>query len=57
MVCYGIFWSGQLQPSQQKFKTMLIQKFGGQIRCIMGNVELAYTLYLFGRDYLPEHSF
>ena len=48
------FWV--LQPSQQKRKTMLMQKFWGQIRCIMGNVELAYNLSLFGRDYLPEHS-
>ena len=63
LICYSkfcitfvlhFFWV--LQPSQEKFNTMLMQKFGGQIRCIMGNVELAYNLCLFGRDYLPEHS-
>ena len=26
---------------QEKLKTMLVQNFGGQIRCIMGNVEVA----------------
>ena len=31
-----------LQPSQEKLKLMLMQNFGGQIRCIMGNVEVAY---------------
>ena len=32
-----------LQPSQEKLKTMLKQNFGGQIRCIMGNLEVAYS--------------
>ena len=31
-----------LQPSQEKLKTILIQNYGGQIRCIMRNVEVAY---------------
>ena len=31
-----------LQPFQEKLKTMLMQNFGGQIRCIMGIVEVAY---------------
>ena len=26
---------------QEKLKIMLVQNFGGQIRCIMGNVEVA----------------
>ena len=30
-----------LQPSYEKLRTMLMQYFGGQIRCIMGNVESA----------------
>ena len=30
-------------PSQEKLKTMLIQNFGGQIRCIMGDVQVAKT--------------
>ena len=32
-----------LQPSQEKLKTALMQNFGGQIRCIVGNVEVAYS--------------
>ena len=38
-----------LQPSQEKLKTALMQNFGGQIRCIMGNVEVAYSTK---RDFL-----
>ena len=34
-------FSWVLQPSQDKLKTMLMQNFGGQIRCILGNVEMA----------------
>ena len=30
-----------LQPSQEKLKTMLMRKFGGLIRCIMGDVQVA----------------
>ena len=30
-----------LQPSQEKPKTMLMQHFGGQTRCIMGDVQVA----------------
>ena len=30
-----------LQSSQEKRKTMLMQNFGGQTRCIMGDVEMA----------------
>ena len=30
-----------LQPTQENLKTMLMQNFGGQIRCIMGNVQVA----------------
>ena len=32
-----------LQPSQEKLKTMLMQNFGGQIRCIMVDVQVAYS--------------
>ena len=32
-----------LQPSQEELKTMLMQTFGGPIRYIMGNVEVAYS--------------
>ena len=31
-----------LQWSQEKLKTMLMQNFGGQIRCILGDVQVAY---------------
>ena len=38
-----IISSGYHSPSQEKLKTMLIQNFGGQIRCIMGDVQVAKT--------------
>ena len=28
---------------QANLKSVLMQNFGGQVRCIMGNVEVAYT--------------
>ena len=39
-----LHFSWVLQPSQEKLKTMLMQNFGGQIRCIMGNAEVALVL-------------
>ena len=41
-ITFVFHFSWVLQPSQEKSKTMLTQSFGGQIRCIMGNVEVAY---------------
>ena len=38
-----------LQPSQGKLKTVLMQNLGGQIRCIMENVEVACSTK---RDFL-----
>ena len=35
-----------LQPSQEKLKTMLMQNFGGQIRCIFWDVHVANRLRL-----------
>ena len=35
-------FSWVLQPSQEKLKTMLMQNFGGQIRCIMGDAQVAH---------------
>ena len=32
-----------LQPFQEKWKTMLMQNFGEQIRCILGDVQVAYV--------------
>ena len=40
-VCFSL--ARVLQLSQEKLKTILRQNFGGQIRCIMGDVQLAYT--------------
>ena len=40
-ITFVFHFSWVLQPSQEKLKTMLMQNFGGQIRCIMGNVEVA----------------
>ena len=40
-------FSWVLQPSQEKLKTMLMQNFGGQIRCIMGEVQVAYKALFF----------
>ena len=37
-------FSWVLQPSQEKLKTMLMQNFGGQIRCIMRDVQVAYRV-------------
>ena len=34
-------FSWVLQLSQEKLKTVLMQNFGGQIRCIMGDVQVA----------------
>ena len=40
-------FSWVLQLSQEKLKTMLMQNFGGQIRCIMGEVQVAYKALFF----------
>ena len=39
-------FSWVLQPSQEKLKTMLMQNFGGQIRCILGDVHVTNRLRL-----------
>ena len=39
-ITFVFHFSLVLQPSQEKLKTMLMQNFGGQIRCIMGNVQV-----------------
>ena len=33
--CFNFSW--ELQSSQEKLKTMLMQNFGGQTRCILGD--------------------
>ena len=39
-ITFVFHFSVVLQPSQEELKTMLTQNFGGQIRCIMGNVQV-----------------
>ena len=49
-ITYVFHFSWLLQPSQEKLKIMLMQFFffwGGGIRCIMGNVEVAYWPFIF----------
>ena len=41
-ITFVFHFSWVLQPSHEKLKTMLIQNFGWQIRCIMGDVQVAY---------------
>ena len=40
-------FSWVLQLSQEKLKTVLMQESGGQRRCIMGNVEVAFAVIAF----------
>ena len=47
--------------TQEKWKTKVMQNLGGQIRCIMWNVEVAYVNFLLVkrlsyRNFLPEFS-
>ena len=41
-ITFVFYFSWVLQPSQEKLKTVLMQNFWGQRRCIMGIVEVAY---------------
>ena len=36
-ITFVFYFSWLLQPYQEKLKTMLLQNFAGQIRCIMGS--------------------
>ena len=42
---YFVHFSWVLQPSQEKFKTMVMQNLGRQIRCIMGHVQVANRIF------------
>ena len=42
-ITFVFHFSWVLQPSQEKLKTMLMQNFGGQIRRIMRDVQVAYA--------------
>ena len=44
-ITFVFHFSWVWQPSQEKLKTRLVQNFGGQIRCIMGNVEVVYKSF------------
>ena len=44
-ITFVFHFSWVLQPSLEKLKTTLMQNFGGQIRCIMGDVQVAYTSF------------
>ena len=49
---FAFYFSWVLQPSlkRTKFKTMLMQNFGGgEIRCIMGDVQVAFSRNKKGR--------
>ena len=45
-ITFVFHFSWVLQLSQEKLKTMLMQNFGGQIRCFMGDVQGAYECFL-----------
>ena len=52
-------FSWVLQLSQKKMKIMLMKNFGGQIRCIMGDVQVAYigvVLFFVGPDFVSENK-
>ena len=46
-VTFVFHFSWVLQLSQEKLKTVLMQNFGGQIRCIMGDVQVSYLFINF----------
>ena len=46
-ITFVFHFSRVLQPSQGKLKTMLTQNFGRQIRCIMGDGQVAYKALFF----------
>ena len=48
-ITFVFHFSWVLQSSQEKLKTMLMQNFGGQVRCIMGDV--AYGPFLNATSY------
>ena len=45
-LCFSFLLGITALPRETELKTMLTQNFGGQIRCIMGNVEVAYAILL-----------
>ena len=59
-ITFVFLFSWVLQPSQEKLKKVLMQNFGGQIWCIMGYVEVAYSrkrdFLLFIRHFHISHN-
>ena len=45
-ITFVFHFSWALQPSQEKLKIMLMQNFGREIQCIMGDVEVAHSNFL-----------
>ena len=43
-IVFNFSWDGC--NNQEKWKTKVMQNFGGQIRCILGNMEVAYEVKL-----------
>ena len=43
-ITFVFHFSWVLEPSQEKLQKMLMRNFGEQIRCIVGNVQVAYNL-------------
>ena len=43
-ITFVFHFSWVLQPPQEKLKTTLMRNFGEQIRCIMGNIGVAYRI-------------
>ena len=46
-ITFVFHFSWVLQLSQEKLKTMLMQNFGRQIRCILGDVQVANCSFFF----------
>ena len=50
-ITFVFHFSWVVKLFQEKLQTMLKQNFGGQIKCIMGDVQVAYTV-----SYPTEHN-
>ena len=46
-ITFVFHFSWVSQPSQEKLKTMLMQNFGRQTRCILGDVQVVNRSFLF----------
>ena len=55
-ITFVFHFSWVLQSFQQKLKPMLLQNFGGQMRCIIGDVQKAYSPQICHRSKLAEKA-